>query len=142
MALQYNLKNLSVFKIEDIARVLVMKKMFVTSKTTEALNISSLLGQSEPYHSLPLSVVHRLFDDSKVSQCIPVHVFREIQERCRPIMDIYPVTRESSTYQSVRDHMNKFSIFAGRNPFVSNWFSCTVLLYFTSILYRLSLILF
>ena len=119
MALQYNLKDQSVFKIEDIARVLVMKKMFVTSNMTESLNISSLLGQLEPYHSLPLSVIHQLFDDSKVSQCIPEHLFREIQERCRPIMDIYPVTIESSTYQSVRDHLNRFSIFVGRNPFVS-----------------------
>ena len=119
MALWYNLKDLSVFKIEDIARVLVMKKMFVTSNMTESLNISSLLGQLEPYHSLPLSVIYQLFDDSKVSDCIPEHVFREIGERCRPIMDIYPVTRESSTYQSVRDHLNRFSIFAGRNPFVS-----------------------
>ena len=119
LALQYNLKDLSVFKIEDIARVLVMKKTFVTSNMTESLNISSLLGQFEPYHSLPLSVIHQLFDDSKVSQCIPEHVLRELQERCRPIMDIYPVTRESSTYQSVRDHLNRFSIFARRNPFVS-----------------------
>ena len=121
MALQYNLKDLSVFKIEDIARALVMKKTFVSSNMTESLNIhvSSLLGQLEPYHSLTLSVIHQLFDDSKVSQLIPEHVFREIQERCRPIMDIYPVTRESSTYQSVRDHLNRFSIFGGRNPFVS-----------------------
>ena len=119
MALQRNLKDPSVFKIEDIARVLVMKKTFVTSNMTESLNISSLLGQLEPYHSLPLSVIHQLFDDSNVSQLIPEHLLREIQERCRPIMDIYPVTRESSTYQSVRDHLNRFSLFAGRNPFVS-----------------------
>ena len=119
MALQYNLKDLSVFKIEDIARVLVMKRMFVTSNMTESLNISSLLGQLEPYHSLPLSVIHQLFNDSNVSQHIPEHVFRKVRERCRPIMDIYPVTSESSTYQSVRDHLNRFSIFAGRNPFVS-----------------------
>ena len=98
-------------EIEDIARVVVMKKMFVTSNMTEALYISSLLGQSEPYHSLPLSVVYQLFDNSKVSQHIPEHVFREIQERCKPIMDIYPVTRQSSTYQSVRDHLSRFSVF-------------------------------
>ena len=126
MVLQYNLKDLSVFKIEDIARVLV-KKTFVTSNTTEALNISSLLGQLEPYHSLPLSVIHQLFNDSKLSQRIPVHIFREIQERCRPIMDIYPVTRESSTYQSVRDHLNRFSIFAGRNPFVSEFYEAFII---------------
>ena len=119
VALQYNLKNLSIFKIEDISRVLILKKMFVTSNMTESLNISSLLGQFEPYHTLTLSVIHHLFDDSNVSQLIPEHLLREIQEKCKPIMDIYPVTRESSTYQSVRDHLNRFSIFAGRNPFVS-----------------------
>ena len=136
MALKSNIKNLSVFKIEDIARVLVMKKTSVTNnkRGSETLSISLLLGHLEPYHSLPLSVIHQLFDDSKVNQYISEHlfcdesrgkqyipedVFRKIQERCRPIMDIYPVTRESSTYQSVRDHLNRFSIFAGRNPFVS-----------------------
>ena len=121
MALQDNLKDLSIFKIQDIARVLILKKMFVTSNMTESLHrLSSLLGQFEPYHSLPRPVIHQLFDDSKVSQLIPEHLLRKIQERCRPIMDIYLVTRESSsTYQSVRDHLNRFSIFAGRNPFVS-----------------------
>ena len=119
VALQYHLKNLSIFKIEDISRVLILKKMFVTSNMTESLNISSLLGQLEPYHSLPLSLIHQLFNDTNVSQLIPEHLFREIQERCRPIMDTYLVSRESSTYQSVRDHLNRFSIFAGRNPFVS-----------------------
>ena len=120
MALQYNLKDLSVFKIEDIARALLLNKLFVTNNTiaNETLGIPLLLGQLEPYHSLPLPVIHQLFDDSKVSQYIPEHLLRVIQERCRPIMDIYPVTRESSTYQSVRDHLNRFSIFGGRNPFV------------------------
>ena len=121
MALQYNVKDLSVFKIEDIARVLVLNKLFVTNNmiASETFDISLLLGQLEPYHFLPLPIIRQLFDDSKVSQCIPEQVFREIQERCRPIMDIYPVTTESSTYQSVRDHLNRFSIFGGRNPFVS-----------------------
>ena len=121
IALQNNLKDLSVFSIEDIGKVLVLKKMCVTNNVipTETLGISSLLGQLEPYHSLPPSMIQQLFDDSKGSQCIPEHLLREIQERCRPIMDIYPVTTESSTYQSVRGHLNRFSIFAGRNPFVS-----------------------
>ena len=121
IALQYNLKDLSVFKIEDIARVVVLKRMFVTNDS-ETLNISLLLGQLEPYHTLPLSIIQMLFDENLGKQYIPEDVFRKIQERCRPIMDIYPVTIESSTYQSVRDHLNRFSIFAGRNPFVSNWF--------------------
>ena len=121
MALQCNIKYLSLFKIEDIARLLVSNKMFVTNNmiASETLGIPLLLGELEPYHSLPLPVIHQLFDDSKVSQCIPERLLREIRESCRPIMDIYPVTRESSTYQSVRDHLNRFSIFAGRNPFVS-----------------------
>ena len=118
IALQYNLKDLSVFKMEDIARVIVLKKMFVTNDS-ETLSISLLLGQLEPYHTLPLSVVQNLLDESRDKRYIPENVFREIQERCRPIMDIYPVTRESSTYQSVRDHLNRFSIFTERNPFVS-----------------------
>ena len=118
MALQYNLKDLSVFKIADIARVVVLKMMSVTNDS-ETFSISLLLGQLEPYHTLPLSLVQMLFDNSNVNDCIPEHVFREIQERCRPIMDIYPVARESRTYQSVRDHLDRFSIFAGRNPFVS-----------------------
>ena len=118
-ALQCNLADLSLYEVQDVARAVVLKKKSITNDRSETLDISSLLVQFEPYHSLPLSVIHQLFDDSKVSQCIPEHLLREIQEICRPIMDIYPVTRESSTYQSVRDHLNRFSIFAGRNPFVS-----------------------
>ena len=117
--LQYNLAELSLYEVQDVARSVVLKKKYITNDRSETLDISSLLGQLEPYHSLPLSVIQQLFDDSKVSDHIPDHFLRVIQERCRPIMDIYPVTRESNTYQSVRDHLNRFSIFAGRNPFVS-----------------------
>ena len=115
--LHCELSKSSIFRIEHIARATLFK-MPVTNKN-ETLELSSLLGQLEPYHILPLSVIQQLFDDSKTSQCIPEHLYREIRERCRPIMDIYLVTSESSTYQSVRDHLNRFSIFGGRNPFVS-----------------------
>ena len=117
--LQCELSESSIFRIEDVARAALFK-MPVTNEN-ETLELSSLLGQLEPYHILPLSIIQRLFDDSKSSQCIPEHLYREIQERCRPIMDIYLVTSESSTYQSVRDHLNRFSIFGGRNPFVSEY---------------------
>ena len=115
--LQCELSRSSIFKIEHVARATLFK-MPVTNEN-ETLELSLLLGQLEPYHSLSLSVILQLLNDGKVGQCIPETLLREIQERCRPIMDIYPVTRESSTYQSVRDHLNRFSIFAGRNPFVS-----------------------
>ena len=115
--LHCELSKSSIFRIEDVARATLFKVPI--NNENQTLELSSLLGQLEPYHILPLSVIHQLFDDSKSSQCISEPLFREIQERCSPIMDIYPVTRESSTYQSVRDHLNRFSIFGGRNPFVS-----------------------
>ena len=115
--LQCELGESSIFRIEHVARATLFK-MPVTNEN-ETLELSSLLGQLEPYHSLPLSVILQLLNEGEDSQCIPEHLLREINKRCRPIMDIYPVTRESSTYQSVRDHLNRFSIFAGRNPFVS-----------------------
>ena len=115
--LQCELSESSIFRIEHVARATLFK-MPVTNEN-ETLELSSLLGQLEPYHSLPLSVILQLLNEGEDSQCIPEHLLREINKRCRPIMDIYPVTRESSTYQSVRDHLNRFSIFAGRNPFVS-----------------------
>ena len=118
MALQYNLKDLSVFTMEDIARVVVLKKRFVTNDS-ETLNISLLLGQLEPYHTLPISVVQRLFDESLGKRYIPEVDFKEIQQRLGQIMNIYRATREPSTYYLIRDHLNRFSIFAGRNPFVS-----------------------
>ena len=115
--LQCELNKSSIFRIEHVARATLFK-MPVTNES-ETLELSSLLGQLEPYHILPLSVILKLLNEGEDSQCIPEHLLREIQERCRQIMDIYPVTRESSTYQSVRDHLNRFSIFGGRNPFVS-----------------------
>ena len=61
----------------------------------ERLELSSLLGQLEPYHILPLSVIQQLFDDIKSSQLILEPLFREIQEKCSLVMDIYMGTRES-----------------------------------------------
>ena len=113
--LQRELNESSIFRIEYIARAALLG-LQITNKS-ETLELTSLLGQFEPYLSLPLSVIQQLFDESKVNQRIPERLLREIQEICKTTLDIdVPVT---STYQSVRDHLNRFSVFTGRNPIVS-----------------------
>ena len=117
--LQRDLNESSIFRIEYIARAALLG-LPITNKR-ETLELTSLLGQFEPYLSLPLSVIQQLFDESKVNQCIPEHLLRRIQESCKSIMDIDPVTPDSSTFQSVKNHLNRFSVFTGirRNPIVS-----------------------
>ena len=115
--LQRELNETSIFRIEYIARAALLG-LPITNKS-ETLELISLLGQFEPYLSLPLSVIQQLFDESKVNQRIPERLLRRIQESCKSIMDIDPVTPDSSTFQSVRDHLNRFSVFTGRNPIVS-----------------------
>ena len=112
--LQRDLNESSIFRIEYIARAALLG-LPITNKS-ETLELTSLLGQFEPYLSLPLSVIQQLFDESKVNQRIPERHLRRIQESCKSIMDIDP---DSSTFQSVRDHLNRFSVFTGRNPIVS-----------------------
>ena len=115
--LQRDLNKSSIFRIEYIARAALLG-LPITNKS-ETFELTSLLGEFEPYLCLPLSVIQQLFDEGKVNQLIPEHLLRRIQESYQSIMDIDPLTPDSSTFRSVRDHLNRFSVFTGRNPIVS-----------------------
>ena len=81
--------------------------------------VKTVVQVSEQNRSVVLIV--QPLDESLELECLQVSS-SVIQKILRIKKEFCP----ACTYQSVRDYMNKFIIFAGRNPFVSNWFYLVV----------------
>ena len=95
----------------------VLTRETITSSTDESVAVHLVVGKKEPYLSVAPLVTKALFTDSNKDLPLPDHYLQHIHEVCGEIMSLYPSS--NFTYLSVREHLNKFSIFAGRNPLVS-----------------------
>ena len=95
----------------------VLVKGTATSTNDENVAVQLVVGEKEPYHCIVPLVTEALFTDTKKDLPLPDHYVQHIHEVCEEIMSLYPSS--DFTHLSVREHLNKFSIFAGRNPLVS-----------------------
>ena len=95
----------------------VLVKGTATSTNDEKVSIQLVVGEKEPYLYIAPLVTKALFSDTNKYLPLPDHYIQHIYEVCEEIMFLYPLS--DFTHLSVREHLNKFSIFAGRNPLVS-----------------------
>ena len=68
----------------------------------------------EPYHLLSPSSVCELMDSSKSEQLVSPTLLKEVRKCCQ-----WPQLKPQS-YACLRECVDKLSMFAGRNPVVSN----------------------
>ena len=90
----------------------------VNNKTATSVDIRSVVGKNEPFLCIAPIVIEVLFTDSKNDVLLPPHYIQHIEEACREMM---PMSSDRS-HLSVRERLNRFSIFTGRNPLVSQKF--------------------
>ena len=109
-------RNRILYALRNVAKGVVTRKN-VTSSTDESVAVKSVVGKKEPYLCLAPLVTKALFTDSNKDLPLPDHYLQHKEELCGEIMFLYPLL--DFTHLSVREHLNKFSIFAGRNPLVS-----------------------
>ena len=83
--------------------------------TTKRVNIRSVVGEKEPYLCIAPIVIKALFTDSNKEILLPYHYIQHIEISCRVRI---PLSSNHSNF-SVKEHLNRFSIFTGRNPLVS-----------------------
>ena len=109
-------KNRILYALRNVAKGVLMRET-VTSSTDECVPVHLVVGEKEPYLCIAPLVTKALFTDTNKDLPLPDHYVQRIKEVCKEIMTLYPSS--DFTHLSVREHLNKFSIFAGRNPLVS-----------------------
>ena len=84
----------------------------------KALNIKAIVGENEPFLCIDPQVTIALLDDSKRDLRLPDSHIQHIQEVCGQSFSL----PADLTHHSIVEHLNTFSVFAGRNPLVSQYY--------------------
>ena len=109
--------NKDLFSIENIAKSMLLHKPYIlncNNETCEDFRPQYVL-EHEPYYQLSPSSVCELMDNSKVDELVSQTLLHEVQSQCQ-VHQLEP----SQTHTSLRKCVDKFSLFAGRNPIVSS----------------------
>ena len=111
-----DLPDTDLFDIQDVAESILCRKPFISSQSECC--IGRLPTQSlplEPYHLLSPSSVCELFNHSNADQPVPTTLLREITKHF-----IQLKMKPQVYYKELREHLDKLSLFAGRDPLVSS----------------------
>ena len=118
LALTSNIASLSVCSIQDVANAIVTRDENVYNNKGHAIDVSAIVGQCEPYCAISPMLICTLFDDKMANELLSHDVVDHVIKVCTTLKLKIMLTK-STTYQSLRKQLNKFSIFAGQNPLVS-----------------------
>ena len=108
-----NLPNSDLFDIHHVAQSMLHHKKGVPSyKDGHGYLIIEALP-FEPYHQLSFSSVCQLFNPSMADQPVPGPLLQKVRQLCH-LPKIKP-----QEFGELRKHLDRMSLFAGRNPLVS-----------------------
>ena len=111
-----NLPDSDLFDIHHVAQCVLLRKSVVPSYQDgrSFFRVQSL--PFEPYHQLSSSSVSQLLNPVMADQPVPAPLLHEVRKLC------HHSKMKSLVYKELREHLDRLSLFAGRNPLVS----CTV----------------
>ena len=109
-----NLPDSDLFDIHHVARSVLLHKKVVPSykDSSGRLPVQSL--PFEPYHQLSSSSVCQLLNPVMADQPVPAPLLHEVRKLCRHSKV------DSLVYKELREHLDRLSLFVGRNPLVSS----------------------
>ena len=110
------LPDTDLFDIQDVAVSILCRKPFIPSQSECC--IGHLPTQSlplEPYHLLSPSSVCELFNRSNADRPVPIALLHEITKHFSQLLKMKP-----QVYMELREHLDRLSLFTGRNPLVSS----------------------
>ena len=113
---QYPLDNLpdsDLFDIRHVARSMLLHKRVVPSYKDGRGHLDTQSLPFEPYHLLSPSYVSQLFNPNMTDQPVPGPLLQEVRQLCRQLKGSLKVCE-------LREHLDRLSLFAGRNPLVSS----------------------
>ena len=118
-AITASLNKLVVSTIGVVSRAMLLgRDHVINSNGLKKLKVANLSTRVEPYSRICPAVINELFDESKADKAISSQCFSHIVANASYVMDLY-VSSGDDTYMSIRCHLNRYSVFAGRNPLVS-----------------------
>ena len=92
---------------------MLLRKKVVPSYTDSSGRLPLTSLPFEPYHQLSSSSVCQLLNPNMADQPVPGHVLHEVKQLCRQL-------KESLKVSELREHLDKLSLFTGKNPLVSS----------------------
>ena len=109
-----NLPDSDLFDIHHVARSMLLHKKVVPSYKDGHgfFKVQSL--PFEPYHQLSSSSVCQLLNPVMTDQPVPAPLLHEVRKLCRHSKV------DSLVYKELREHLDRLSLFVGRNPLVSS----------------------
>ena len=108
-----NLPDSDLFDIHHVARSMLLHKKVVPSYTDSSGRLPLTSLPFEPYHQLSSSSVCQLLNPNMADQPAPGPLLQEVRQLCRQL-------KASLKVSQLREHLDKLSLFSGRNPLVSS----------------------
>ena len=102
------------FDMCDVARSILQRKPVILSHGDGRGHLKTQSLPFEPYHLLAPSYVSQLFNPNMADQPVPGSLFQEVKQLC------HDTKIKPQVYKELREHLDKLSLFAGRNPLVSS----------------------
>ena len=103
------------FDMCDVARSILQRKPVILSHEDGCGHLKTQSLPFEPYHLLAPSYVSQLFNPNMADQPVPGPLLHEVKQLCHDTK-IKPQVH----YKELREHLDKLSLFAGRDPLVSS----------------------
>ena len=109
-----NLPDSDLFDIHHVAQCVLLRKSVVPSYTDSSGRLPLTSLPFEPYHQLSSSSVCQLLNPNMADQPVPGPLLQEVRQLCRH------TKVKPQVYKKLREHLDKLSLFAGRDPLVSS----------------------
>ena len=109
-----NLPDSDLFDIHHVAQCVLLRKSVVPSYTDSSGRLPLTSLPFEPYHQLSSSSVCQLLNPNMADQPAPGSLLQEVRQLCRQ------TKMKPQVYKELREHLDKLSLFAGKNPLVSS----------------------
>ena len=110
-----NLPDSDLFDIHHVARSMLLHKKVVPSYTDSSGRLPLTSLPFEPYHQLSSSSVCQLLNPNMADQQAPGSLIQEVKQLCRQTK-----IKPQVYYKELREHLDKLSLFAGKNLLVSS----------------------
>ena len=107
-----NLPDSDLFDIHHVAQSLLLHKKVVPSYEDSSGRLPIEALPFEPYHWLSSSSVCQLLNPVMADKPVPGPLLAKVRKLCRHL-------KRSPKVSELREHLDKLSLFAGRNPLVS-----------------------
>ena len=102
------------FDMCDVARSILQRKPVVVSHGDGRGHLETQSLPFEPYHLLALPYVSQLLNPNMADQPVPCPLLQEVKQLCHDTK-----IKPQVYYKELREHLDKLSLFTGRNPLVS-----------------------